>query len=212
LDAGCGIGLNSLYLAKKRPSAIIDACDVTPGLVQAASIMRDDIMLNNLNVFQADLTRLSDVNKYDLILCMDVIEHIPDDSKVLANFSQALKDGGILFMSTNHKRHIKRRLKRLKYKGGAGHVRDGYTESELGELLQNNGFEVKEVRSVWGFWGEYCEELYLWTILHFPAPVAALSFPVLSMFSSLDMLSKNSHGYGIMVIAQKKSAKNIEVS
>jgi len=204
LDAGCGIGLNSLYLAQKFPASVIDACDLTPGLVQAATLLRDDRKLNNVNLFTADLTQLTAENKYDLIFCIDVIEHIPDDGKVPRNFARALKDGGTLVISTPHKRHIKRHIKGLKY-DSRGHVREGYTEEELRLLLQSNGFTVKDVRHVWGFWGEYCEELYLWTIIHFPAPFAALSFPVLSLFSSLDMLTKNREGYGIMVIAQKQN-------
>lgn len=202
LDAGCGMGLNSLYLANKRPSATIDACDLHPGLVKAASIIRDNLKLRNVNIFQADLTQLSEVNKYDLICCIDVIEHIPDDSKVLLNFSRALKDGGILLVSTNHKRHINRRLKGLKY-DSRGHVRGGYSESELSQLLETSGFDIKEIRNVWGFWGEYCEELYHWALLHLPVPLTALSFPLLSALSSLDMLAKNSSGYGLIAIAGK---------
>jgi SAM-dependent methyltransferase len=205
LDAGCGIGLNALYLAEKRPGAIIDACDLTPGLVQAANLLRNTLKLSNVNIFEMDLTRLSEIEKYDLIICMDVIEHIEDDRSVLMNFSRALKEGGILLLSTNHKRHVKRRLKGLNYSGGITHVRDGYTEDSLRELLQNNGFGVRSIRNVWGFWGEYCQELYHWALLKFGAPVAALSFPPLSLLSSLDMFSKNRLGYGIIITAQKRN-------
>jgi 2-polyprenyl-3-methyl-5-hydroxy-6-metoxy-1,4-benzoquinol methylase len=206
LDAGCGIGLNSLYLAQKFPASVVDACDLTPGLVQAAVLLRDDRKLKNVNFFTADLTQLTAENKYDLIFCIDVIEHIPDDGAVPRNFTRALKDGGTLVLSTPHKRHINRRINGLHY-DSLDHVREGYTEKELREMLQNNNLEVKQVRNVWGFWGEYCEELYLWTILHFPAPFAALSFPVLSVFSSLDMLTKNRQGYGLMVVAQKNNSR-----
>jgi SAM-dependent methyltransferase len=205
LDAGCGIGLNALYLAEKFPSSVIDACDMTPGLVQAATLLRDDRKLNNVNIFTADLTQLAVENKYDLIFCIDVIEHIPDDCVVPRNFARALKEGGILVLSTPHKRHIKRHIKGFHY-DSLDHVREGYTEKELRELLQNNSFEVKQVRNVWGFWGEYCEELYLWSLLHLSAPVAALSFPFLSVLSSLDMLTKNRQGYGIMLVAQKSTS------
>jgi 2-polyprenyl-3-methyl-5-hydroxy-6-metoxy-1,4-benzoquinol methylase len=207
MDAGCGIGLNALYLAGKCPSASVNACDLTPGLVRAAGLLRDSLKIKNLNVFEADLTRISDIAKYDLIICMDVIEHIQDDSLVLINISRALKAGGLLLLSTNHKRHIKRRLKGLDYSGGATHVRDGYNESELNTLFHNSGFEVIEIRNVWGFWGEYCQELYHWALLNLGSPVAALSFPVLSLLSSLDMLARNREGYGLMIIGKKENIR-----
>jgi len=205
LDAGCGIGLNSLYLAQKFPASVVDACDLTPGLVRAAVLLRDDRKLKNVNFFTADLTRLTAENKYDLIFCIDVIEHIVDDNAALRSFARALKDGGTLVLSTPQKRLNKRHIKGLKY-DSRGHVREGYTEEELRLLLQSNGFKVQAVRHVWGFWGEYCHEAYLWTVIHFPAPFAALSFPVLSLFSSLDMLTKNRQGYGIMLVAKKNNS------
>jgi len=204
LDAGCGIGLNSIYLAKKHPSAMIDACDIMPKLVQAASLLRDDQRLNNLAIFSADLTQLAVVNKYDLIFCLDAIEHIPDDILVFEKFKLALKEGGLLVLSTPHKRHVKRRFKGIHY-DSLDHVRDGYTEDELRRILQTQGFDFKECYYGWGFWGEYCDELYHWTLLHLPRLMFAFIFPILSVFSSLDLLMKNQQGYWIMVKAQKKN-------
>jgi len=203
LDAGCGIGLNACFLAKRNPKAAVDACDIVPNLVTMAKLISDDSKLANMNVFQLDLSKLSDVDKYDLIYCVDVIEHIPDDEIVLANFFRAMKKGGILVMSTPHKRHVKRFIKGLQY-DGSGHVREGYVETEFNDLLVRSGFEIQTVRHVWGFFGEYCEEAYAWSLRHLPAPFAALSFPFLSVASSLDMLSKNTSGYGLIVIATKK--------
>lgn len=203
LDAGCGIGLNSFYLARKRPSAIIEACDLDPGLVEAAKLILGDLNLSNVNILQADLTELAEVDKYDLIFCLDVIEHIPDDSRVLANFYRALKDGGILFLSTPHERHTRRYFKNLKFESH-GHIRAGYTEPGLTELLERNNFKIRQIRNVWGIWGEGCMELYLLTVLRLPLPLAAFLFPPLSIISLLDMVTTNRQGYGLMVIAQKE--------
>jgi hypothetical protein len=48
-----------------------------------------------------------------------------------------------------------------------------------------------------------CEEIYQLVLTRSPLLVAALLFPVLTVFSSLDMFARNRRGYGLMVIAQK---------
>lgn len=204
LDAGCGIGLYSFYLAREYPEARIDACDGNPSYIEAGKKIRNKLKLSSVNIFQADLLQLSEVNKYDLIICIDVLEHIEDDQSLLANFHKALRNGGILYLTTPHQRHTNRYFQRLglKYEG-KGHVRAGYTEQGLTELLENNGFRIRKMRNVWGPFGEGCEELYRLAILRLPLPLAALCFPILSIISSLDMVTKNSKGYGLVVIAQK---------
>ena len=206
LDAGCGIGLYSFYLAKRNPSAMVDACDYNTGYIEVAKRIQNELKLSNVNTFQADLLQLSEIDKYDLIICMDVLEHIEDDQRLLANFAKALKDGGILYLTTPHVRHTNRYLQRLglKYEG-KGHIRAGYTEQGLTNLLNENGFTVNKVRSVWGFFGEGCEELYMLAILHLPLLFASLLFPLLSAISLLDMVMRNRKGYGLLVVAQKGS-------
>ncbi|MBA7506267.1 Ubiquinone biosynthesis O-methyltransferase, mitochondrial [subsurface metagenome] len=203
LDAGCGIGLYSFYLGKKNPWAMIDACDSNSGYIEAGKRILNQLKLSNVNIFQADLSQLSEIDKYDLIIGIDVLEHIEDDGQVLTNFHRALKDGGILYLTTPHVRHTKRYFQSLRHES-KGHIRAGYTEQGLTKLLQDNGFRVNKVRNVWGFFGEGCEELYMLAILRLPLPFASLLFPLLSIISSLDMLTRNSKGYGLLLIAQKE--------
>lgn len=203
LDAGCGIGLYSFYLGKKNPWAMVDACDSNSGYIEAGKRILNQLKLSNVNIFQADLSQLSEVDKYDLIFGIDVLEHIEDDGQVVTNFHRALKDGGILYLTTPHLRHTKRYFQSLGYES-KGHVRAGYTEQGLTKLLQDNGFRVNKLRNVWGFFGEWCEELYMLAILRLPLPFAGLLFPILSIISSLDMLTRNNKGYGLLLVAQKE--------
>ena len=206
MDAGCGIGLYSFYLGKKYPRAMIDACDSNIDYIDAGNRLLSQLKLSNVKMFQANLSQLSEVNRYDLVISIDTLEHITDDGQVLTNFYRALKDGGILYINTPHRRHGKRYLRSLRYEG-KDHVRAGYTEQELTKLLQDSGFKVNTVRKVWGFWGEWCEELYWLTILRLPLPFAGLLFPLLSVISLLDTVARNSKGYGLLVITQKERSR-----
>jgi len=87
-----------------------------------------------------DLTKLSEKNCYDLILSVDVMEHIEEDYTVFENFHRSLKENGTLIISTPSD------------KGGSDvhsehddsfigeHVRDGYSINDITEKLTRAGF------------------------------------------------------------------------
>lgn len=76
-------------------------------------------------------------NKYDLVLSLDVIEHIKDDSRFLLNLNKIIKNNGILiatvpafnFLWSSHDE---------KY----GHYRR-YTKNEFVNLFEKAGFKLK---------------------------------------------------------------------
>ena len=84
-----------------------------------------------MNFETGDLTLLNEENCYNLILTVDVMEHIEKDELVFTNFCRALKNNGILMISTPSD------------KGGSDvhdhednsfideHVRDGYGIDEI---------------------------------------------------------------------------------
>src|SRR5690606_41515626 len=47
-----------------------------------------------------ELEVLNDQERYDLVLSVDVMEHIEADEKVMQNLCRALKPGGLLLIST----------------------------------------------------------------------------------------------------------------
>ncbi len=207
LDAGCGLGFCSFYLAKKYPGAKIDACDYDPHLVEASKTIKAQLGLDNVNVFQADVSLLAEVDKYDLVIHMDVLDQIQDDQEAIRGFHTALKDDGILYLTIPHQRHTERYLTRFEWVSDKRHVRKGYTEHQLTELLQSSGFTIRKIKNIWGFFGEGCMELYVWALMHLPLPLAALAFPPLSAISSLDMITRNRQGYGLLVVAEKRQQR-----
>ena len=53
--------------------------------------------IKNVSFAVEDLTSINHQNKFDLIVCVDVMEHIAEDQKVFKNFYSALKEGRISF-------------------------------------------------------------------------------------------------------------------
>ena len=99
LDVGCGAGLLSEALA--REGAQVSALDLAPELIDIAK----------LHLLESGLTidyRLQSVESladefpasFDAISCMEMLEHVPDPSSVLAACARLLKPGGRIFLST----------------------------------------------------------------------------------------------------------------
>ncbi|MBA6152697.1 class I SAM-dependent methyltransferase [Gelidibacter maritimus] len=75
LDIGCGIGWSSYEFAKSFPNSQVNAIDLSPVLIETASKLFDD--KKNLIFKTYDLTDGLPKDTYDVIVMIDVYEHIP---------------------------------------------------------------------------------------------------------------------------------------
>ena len=91
LDAGSGFGQYSYFLARKNPSWQILGVDVKEEQIEDCQHFFKKAGLTNANFLLADLTKFIHQESYDLILSVDVMEHIEEDGKVFSNFYQSLK-------------------------------------------------------------------------------------------------------------------------
>ncbi len=99
LDAGCGAGILTESLAKQ--GAHVTGIDASREVIKAA---QEHCITSNLNIsYQAitieDFIAIN-TDKFDIITCMELLEHVPDPSSFVANCAKLLKPGGQLFIST----------------------------------------------------------------------------------------------------------------
>ncbi|MBK7320421.1 bifunctional 2-polyprenyl-6-hydroxyphenol methylase/3-demethylubiquinol 3-O-methyltransferase UbiG [Candidatus Villigracilis affinis] len=99
LDVGCGGGILSEALAKA--GAQVTGLDLSEASLQVA---RQHAQQQGLNI-EYRYERVEDLAQkeagtYDVVVCMEMLEHVPEPSKVIAACSQALKPGGLAFFST----------------------------------------------------------------------------------------------------------------
>jgi ubiquinone/menaquinone biosynthesis C-methylase UbiE len=192
LDAGCGSGLYSNWLAKKGFS--IDAIDIDLQMLQLANQFSKR---NKLSVCytKEDVTNMLNFKpeSYDCVLCMDVIEHIKDDSKALSEINRVLKKDGLLFLATSTKNGI--------YNND--HKRVGYDFYEISSKLRNAGFAMIE----WTYHGKRVYKLVRRFEDLFPyKPAKFFLFPFTYLITFLDEVfgGKPSEVF----IVAKKSDKN----
>ena len=150
-DAGSGFGQYVYYLSKKYPDAKITGLDIKQEQVDDCNSFFKTIGLQDQVGFEyADLTTLEIKNRYDLLLSVDVLEHIEDDRGVMKRLYDSLNPGGVLLISTPsdqggsdvHHEHEDSFIDE--------HVRDGYGVGEIEEKLSKAGFSNIQVKYSYG--------------------------------------------------------------
>jgi SAM-dependent methyltransferase len=215
LDAGSGFGQYTWRMSSNHRGWKIRGIDInTDEIAECNEFFRRTGRSDRVLFEQGDLTALGDKEIYNLIITVDVMEHIRDDEKVFANFSNALKKGGVLVISTPSD------------KGGSDvhehddtsfideHVRDGYGREEITLKLERAGFGNVRVSYTYGKAGTISWHLsmkypvkllnvsyFFFIILPFYYLIA---FPVAFILNIVDVRSENGSGTGILVTAEKK--------
>ena len=105
LDVGCGGGLLSEALA--RLGADVTAIDASSKNINVAKIHAEKENIK-IDYKQSLIEEMSKDKKFDVILAMEVIEHVDNPDAFIVNCSQLLDDKSLLFTAT-----INRTLKSL---------------------------------------------------------------------------------------------------
>jgi SAM-dependent methyltransferase len=215
LDAGCGFGQYSYFMSKHLAPCDILAVDVKEDWIADCKQFFASRGLQHVAFEIADLTKIAYQEKFDLIVCVDVMEHIHEDVEVFANFSKALKPGGFVIINSPsiyggsdvHDEHEESFV--------GEHARTGYSHEELDEKLGSQGFQRYQYKYTYGFWGDKAWRLgikYPMLLLNVSkAFIVLLPFYYLITFlltyimMQIDYRTTNTTGSGINYIAQKKT-------
>lgn len=221
LDAGSGFGQYVYYMARKHPDWQITGLDVKTEQIDDCNQFFGRIGFNNVHFEEADLTKIDYQQAFNLIVCVDVMEHIEEDVTVLTNYFHALRPGGMLLISTpsdqggsdvhdhDHDHAT----------GAVGfideHVRDGYGIGELAEKLATAGFQQSEIRYQYGKPGSLSWRLSMkypilmlnksklfFIVLPF---YYLLTFPFSLILNALDVRIKHKKGTGLIACAWKSN-------
>jgi len=221
LDAGSGFGQYDYWLAKKHADWTTQAVDVKEEQVEDCNTFFRKIGLKNAHFEVADLTKFVEEEKYNLVLCVDVMEHIEEDELVLRNYCRSLKKGGMLLISTpsdqggsdvhhhDHEDYVN--------DGSLSfvdeHVRDGYGIEEMENKMKRAGFTKTEIYYQYGKPGKIAWRLsmkypivmlntsYLFFII---LPFYyLLTFPFALILNYFDLKGKHKTGTGLIAKAWK---------
>ena len=144
LDVGCGAGLLCEPLA--RLGASVTGVDAAPENVRAAALHTEGSGLD-IRYLAGELASL-DLGRFDLVTCLEVLEHVADKPGFIAELAAMLAPGGLLVLSTPNRTAQSRLLlvegaERLGMVPlGTHHWDDFITPDELEPLLRAAGLEV----------------------------------------------------------------------
>jgi ubiquinone/menaquinone biosynthesis C-methylase UbiE len=135
LDVGCGTGL---LLRHMKEDAI--GLDINPWNVKKAKEH------TGRQVIRADAEYLPvRPAAFDLVVCTETLEHLPDPLGALREVRRALKQNGKVIGSVPHP-HLGWRLRFLSSTHPQGEpFHHNYTRSQVAALLRSSGFRVKRV-------------------------------------------------------------------
>lgn len=213
-DAGMGYGQYTYFMSNKLMPNKIYAVDVKEEWIRDCEEFFRERKFNNVCFGIEDLTKIEHEQKFDLIVCVDVMEHIEDDIRVFKNYYRALRPGGYLLINTPS------------IYGGSDvhedtdesfigeHAREGYSYEDLKNKLEPLGFIINRYKYSYGFWGDKAWRLGI----KYPLQLVNLSklfflllpiyyivtFPFTFVMMYADFKGVNSVGSGINLIAKKE--------
>ncbi len=161
LDIGCGLGALSFYMASKGNQVV--GIDISERAIQSCRASAQSLGLADRTCFEAvDFISATFEGPFHLILCSEVLEHLPDDYHALAKIHDLLSPGGVVILSVPSANAPVHRL-RLRLFGHdafderVGHLRR-YTSDELTTKVEAAGLRVVES---WGTEGALRNFLYV---------------------------------------------------
>jgi 2-polyprenyl-3-methyl-5-hydroxy-6-metoxy-1,4-benzoquinol methylase len=173
LDAGCGTGTLSRWLAE-RGCAVLGV-DAAPNMIRSAVTLANcGISPGSLRFQQVEtIARLPmDSHCADGILCSSVLEYVPDPKACLTEFARVLRPRGILVVSVPSAHSVIRRAQIMCNRVGQllgkewvpylSYSKNEYSHPEFERMLQGRDFCLEKALSFGGPLPRWVQRTHAW--------------------------------------------------
>lgn len=200
LEIGCGNGIN-MQLFETDLGLVVDGCDLNETAVKQIKNVTGQKYIYNIYDLNHDM-----LEYYDLILLLDVIEHIKEDRDFVKKALKHLKVNGRIIVNVPAFNMLY-----SKYDSVLGHIKR-YRKKELKLLLTSLGLEIEHI-SYWGFFlfpvliiRKFALYFKRKNIVEYgfqpPHPIINTTFKIIMKIEN-KLFSKPILGSSILVIARK---------
>lgn len=210
LDAGCGTGDYSFYLSERFPYSQVTGIDIDNNVIKCNNNMLLKLNVNNVKFECQSITALPDSIKYDLICCIDVLEHITDINEAVERLVRSLDDEGYIYIHLPLKKRrpviLNDYLHDFHEWEKDEHIGVALSVEELLDVVTNNGLEVCHIRESFNHYlGEFCVSLimlfYKNSIVN--NIVKTVLAPLLIVLTYLDARIINKSGNAVSLLVKK---------
>jgi len=105
LDVGCGGGILSEAMA--RSGARVLGIDLSQAVLDVAELHALEVKLTvDYQAIAAEELAAASPNSFDLVTCMEMLEHVPDPAATLAALASLVKPGGDVIVSTLNRKPV----------------------------------------------------------------------------------------------------------
>jgi 2-polyprenyl-3-methyl-5-hydroxy-6-metoxy-1,4-benzoquinol methylase len=152
LEIGCGSGATLSWLKQEKGSKWVAGVELTENASARARDQLDFFITGDIEKIKLPFDNAS----LDLILCLDVLEHLVDPWLTIKNLNELLKPGGTMIVSLPNVMHRSAMLPLLlndRWDYVASGILDRthlrfFTKKTAVEMLENSGLQVDAVLSV----------------------------------------------------------------
>ncbi len=146
LDIGCGEGRHTIRACQESDTVCIGADFGYENLITTKGKLEfhqaiDDLSCRGWGLSAMDITALPfEDNSFDVVICSEVLEHIPDDNQAISELVRIVKPGKMLAVSVPRTwpEWICWQLSDEYFNANMGHVRI-YNKKEIIEKIQTRG-------------------------------------------------------------------------
>jgi SAM-dependent methyltransferase len=217
LDMGCGRAVSLFWLARRHPDWHLTGVELDPAQAQSARQAVERGPWPNMSIVEGKLQDLGEDNSrmltYDLIMAVDVMEHVEDDVGLLREIRRMLTPGGYLILHVPRRQQDQWRwLPIFERYEVHDHVRTGYTSEGLRQMALAAGFRAVDVRATVGRWGEISFELnnLLWPWPTLRYLLAILTYPITVPLAYLDVRHPPRTGNSLLLTATAGQSPGVD--
>jgi len=209
LDAGCGDGRLAADIARTFPRAAVLGLDEDPDALRRARETAAEVASLTVRAGAIGGPRLGAT--FDLVVCVDVLEHIPDDRAAIEWLVAHVGRGGWLAIhvpATGQRHWLPHLAESVLAEIAAGvdaHVREGYGKAELQELIAGPEVRVCSVQQTFHQpMVQLAADVDTWLFRNRASPLKAALLPALLAASVLERApSSSARGNGMLLLAQR---------
>ena len=138
VDLGGGCGGWIRYLIEHYENSFKEIALADSSLVALRN--GQEVLPDKIDLYQIDIMRLGWSERWDIAFLLDVLEHIPDDTRALGEIGKSLAPGGLLFITTPALQFF------WTWNDDAARHQRRYSKADFQALAASSGLELLDVR------------------------------------------------------------------